>query len=153
MSVEDIQRLAVAGLATADAALFLWSTVPHLEKALATLAAWGFEYRTNIVWVKHAPSLGYWARNQHEILLIGARGGMRSPPEGVRPSSVLHAPRREHSRKPDEAYELIERMYPELPKIELFARNARDGWAAWGNQAPANADGLDIPEFLRRSAS
>jgi N6-adenosine-specific RNA methylase IME4 len=54
------------------------------------------------------------------------------------------------SRKPDEAYELIEAMYPELPKIELFARSARKGWTVWGNQAPSTDDGLDIPEFLRR---
>jgi N6-adenosine-specific RNA methylase IME4 len=55
----------------------------------------------------------------------------------VVPVSVIQAPRREHSRKPDKAYELIERMYPQLPRIELFARNAREGWACWGNQAPA----------------
>ena len=73
---------------------------------------------------------------------------MRNPPERNRPPSVIHAPRREHSRKPDEAYELIERMYPELPKIELFARGKREGWSAWGNQA----DGLDIPDYLKRVA-
>ena len=68
---------------------------------------------------------------------------------------MIDSPRREHSRKPDEAYELIERMYPDLPKIELFARSAREGWASWGNQAPVadNDDGLDIPEYLRREAA
>jgi N6-adenosine-specific RNA methylase IME4 len=62
------------------------------------------------------------------------------------------SPRREHSRKPDEGYEIIEAMYPELPKIELFARSARKGWAMWGNEAPPVVpdDGLDIPEFLKR---
>jgi N6-adenosine-specific RNA methylase IME4 len=95
--------------------------------------AWGFTYRTNIVWVKDAIGLGYWVRNQHELLLIGARGEMRAPAVGARRSSVIKSPRREHSRKPDEAYALIEQMYPELPKIELFARHARPGWAAWGN--------------------
>jgi N6-adenosine-specific RNA methylase IME4 len=64
---------------------------------------------------------------------------MRAPLGSARPSSVIHAPRREHSRKPDEAYALIERMYPDLPKIELFARATRAGWAAWGNQAGAAA--------------
>ena len=62
-----------------------------------------------------------------------------SPVEADRPPSIINAPRREHSRKPDKAYELIERMYPELPKIDLFARNARNGWAAWGNQVPGAA--------------
>jgi len=73
-------------------------------------------------------------RNQHELLLVATRGDMPSPSPANRPPSVISAPRREHSRKPDEAYELIERMYPELPKIELFARHARPGWAAWGNE-------------------
>jgi N6-adenosine-specific RNA methylase IME4 len=78
-------------------------------------------------------------------LLIATRGEIPCPLPANRPPSVIEAPRREHSRKPDEVYQLIERMYPELPKIELFARNAREGWARWGNQAPPvdNDDGLD----------
>jgi len=138
MRLEDICALPVADIVTPDAALFLWSTAPHLQKAFEVLAAWGFEYRTNIAWVKDRPGLGYWVRNQHELLLIGARGNMRTPAEGTRPPSIIEAPKREHSRKPDEAYGLIERMYPDLPKIELFARNARPGWVAWGNQAPVS---------------
>jgi N6-adenosine-specific RNA methylase IME4/ParB-like chromosome segregation protein Spo0J len=150
MDIEEIYKLPVAALATPDAVLFLWSTAPHLQKAFGALAAWGFEYKTHLVWVKPSPGLGYWVRNQHELLLIGTRGHMRSPAEGARPPSVITAQRREHSRKPDEAYELIEAIYPELPKIELFARSAREGWTVWGNQAPSTDDGLDIPEFLRR---
>jgi ParB-like chromosome segregation protein Spo0J len=87
-----------------------------------------------IVWVKDKIGLGYFVRNQHELLLVATRGDMPSPSPGNRPPSVITAPRREHSRKPDEAYELIERMYPELPKLELFARQQRPGWAAWGNE-------------------
>jgi len=76
---------------------------------------------------------------------------MPTPAPANRPSSVITAPRCEHSRKPDEAYALIERMYPELPKIELFARQTRPGWAAWGNEVEtAPADG--IPNFLRRTS-
>ena len=76
---------------------------------------------------------------------------MRNPTERNRPPSVIHAPRREHSRKPDEAYALIEQMYPELPKIELFARQARPRWEAWGNEAPPDPGEMpDIPAFLRR---
>jgi len=86
------------------------------------------------------------------------RGDPPTPKEGDRPPSIINAVRREHSRKPDETYGLIERMYPELPKIELFARHARPGWAAWGNQAPADdglniPDDLSIPPSLRRVAS
>jgi N6-adenosine-specific RNA methylase IME4 len=154
MSVKDICALPVGELATADAALFLWTTAPHLQDAFSVIEAWGFSYITNIVWVKDSLGLGYWVRNQHEHLLIAKRGAMRCPPEGLRPPSVIHAPRREHSRKPDEAYDLIERMYPDLPKIELFARARRPGWEAWGNEAPPPASEMpDIPDFLRRAVS
>jgi N6-adenosine-specific RNA methylase IME4 len=102
--------------------------------------AWGFEYATNAVWVKHTHGFGFWVRNQHELLIVAKRGNMRSPPEADRPFSVIHSPRRGHSQKPDEAYEMIEAMYPDLPKIELFARTAREGWTVWGNQAPQTGE-------------
>jgi N6-adenosine-specific RNA methylase IME4 len=140
MELEQICSLPVANIATPDAVLFLWSTAPHRKKAYEVQTAWGFEEVTEIVWDKGRPGLGYWVRNQHEILLIGARGNMRSPAEGARPPSIIYAPRREHSRKPDEVYEIVERMYPELPKIELFARGeARPRWAVWGYQAQGAA--------------
>jgi len=141
MPLEKICALPVAGLATPDAALFLWTTAPTFPESLRVIETWGFRYVTHLVWVKHTHGLGSWVLNQHELLMIGACGDMRSPPEGARPPSVIHAPRREHSRKPDEAYEMIERMYPELPKIELFARRARPGWAAWGNEVAREAAG------------
>jgi N6-adenosine-specific RNA methylase IME4 len=125
-----------AGIGTPDAVLFMWAVSPLLIDAFDVLKAWGFSYRTNVVWVKDKIGLGSWVRAQHELLLIAIRGDFPCPLPANRPPSVIEAPRREHSRKPDEAYEIIERMYPELPKIELFARQAREGWAAWGNQAP-----------------
>ena len=134
MSLEEICALPVLSLASPDAALFMWTTVPHLRESFDVLVAWGFEYKTNIVWVKDKIGLGYFVRNQHELLLVATRGDMPSPSPANRPPSVISASRREHSRKPDEAYALIERMYPDLPKIELFARQARPGWAAWGNE-------------------
>ena len=134
MSLDEIRALPIPSLASPDAALFMWTTVPHLRESFQVLDAWGFEYKTNIVWVKDKIGLGYFVRNQHELLLVATRGDMPSPSPANRPPSVISAPRREHSRKPDEAYDLIERMYPELPKIELFARHARPGWAAWGNE-------------------
>jgi N6-adenosine-specific RNA methylase IME4 len=152
MQLSEICALPVGSLATDAAVLFLWTTAPHLRESFDVLAAWGFVYKTNIVWAKDKIGLGYFVRNQHELLIVAARGGMPSPLPANRPPSVISASRREHSRKPDEAYELIERMYPELPKIELFARSAREGWTAWGNQVPTAVpdDGLDIPEYLRR---
>jgi N6-adenosine-specific RNA methylase IME4 len=139
MALEEICALPVKGLATDSAALFLWTTAPHLQEALRVIDAWGFNYRTNIVWVKDRFGLGYYVRNQHELLLVATHGQLPTPDPANRPPSVIEAPRREHSRKPDETYTLIERMYPELPKIELFARAKRTGWAAWGNQAEAAA--------------
>jgi N6-adenosine-specific RNA methylase IME4/ParB-like chromosome segregation protein Spo0J len=135
MQLSDILALPVPGIATDDAVLFLWTTLPHLREAIDVLVAWGFEYVTNVAWIKDKIGLGYWVRGQHELLLIARRGDMPAPLPANRPPSVIHAPRREHSRKPDEAYDIIERMYPELPKIELFARGTRPGWSAWGNQA------------------
>jgi N6-adenosine-specific RNA methylase IME4 len=139
MSLDEICALPIPKLATSDAVLFIWTTAPHLRESFDVLGAWGFEYKTNIVWMKDKIGLGYFVRNQHELLLVATRGDMPSPLPANRPPSVISASRREHSRKPDEAYELIERMYPELPKIELFARNARAGWHAWGNEIPRAA--------------
>ena len=151
MSTDAICALPVKELATDAAALFLWTTAPHLPEALQVITAWGFEYKTHAVWVKDWIGVGFWVGNQHEILLVAAWGDMPTPAPANRPSSVITAPRREHSRKPDEVYALIERMYPELPKIELFARQTRPGWAAWGNEVEtAPADG--IPNFLRRTS-
>jgi N6-adenosine-specific RNA methylase IME4 len=155
LPLEEICALQVRELAAVDAVLFLWTTLPHLEEAFRVIAAWGFQYKTNLAWVKDKIGRGYFVRNQHELLVVATRGDIPAPLPANRPPSVINAPRREHSRKPDEAYELIERIYSELPKIELFARSAREGWAAWGNQVPAEApvpdDDLDIPEFLRRA--
>jgi N6-adenosine-specific RNA methylase IME4/ParB-like chromosome segregation protein Spo0J len=128
ISTEEIAALSVANLATPDAILFLWSTSPHLLEALQVMTAWGFQYQASVVWVKNFIGLGYWIRSRHEFLLIGSRGNMPHPAVSARSDSAIDAPRRGHSRKPDEAYELIERMYPELPKIELFARHTRAGW-------------------------
>jgi N6-adenosine-specific RNA methylase IME4 len=140
MDLADICRLPVADLAARDAALFLWATAPFLEKAFTVIAAWGFKYSSNLVWTKHKLGTGYWCRSQHEHLLIGKRGKFRAPALAHRPPSVIQAPRREHSRKPDEVYAILERAFPELSKIELFARHARPGWTAWGDEAPSTTE-------------
>jgi N6-adenosine-specific RNA methylase IME4 len=137
MSLEEICALPVADLATEDAVLFLWATAPKLGECFEVLKAWGFEYRTCAVWAKDKIGMGYYVRNQHELLLIAKRGEPPMPKESDRRPSLIHAARTEHSYKPVEFYELIEGMYPELPKIELFSRSPREGWSAWGNQAGA----------------
>jgi N6-adenosine-specific RNA methylase IME4/ParB-like chromosome segregation protein Spo0J len=135
MAIEDICALPVASIATDDCVLFLWATSPKLIEALDVVKAWGFAYKTCMVWAKDKIGMGYYARQQHELLLIATRGAPPTPAPADRPSSVITATRGEHSAKPDEFYAVIERMYPALPKIELFCRSPRDGWSAWGNQS------------------
>lgn len=134
MTLEEICALPVDSLVHENAILFLWATAPKLAECFDVIDAWGFTYRTCMVWVKDRIGMGYHARNRHEILLIAKRGQLAPPDPSNRPDSVLEAPRLEHSAKPHDYYDLIERMYPGLPKIELFSRSPRAGWAAWGNQ-------------------
>jgi N6-adenosine-specific RNA methylase IME4 len=102
---------------------------------MQAIESWGFTYRTNMVWGKDKIGLGFWIRNQHEHLLICKRGKMPPPPESARCSSLVVAPRLEHSAKPPVFYDIIDEMYPGLRKIELYSRSPRKGWEAWGNQA------------------
>ena len=89
-------------------------------------------YRTCMVWVKDRIGTGYWTRSKNELLLIGTKGKMPCPEESTRPESVIVSKRRQHSEKPDEMYDIIEKMYPSLKKIELFARKQRKGFEKWG---------------------
>jgi N6-adenosine-specific RNA methylase IME4 len=131
-STEDICAIPVAKTATEDCVLLLWATVPMLRDALEVMAAWGFEYKSSFEWIKNKIGLGFWNRNQHELLLLGTRGRIQAPPPGLRRSSVIEAPRRKHSQKPGEVYELIERYFSLLPRVELFARDPREGFDGWG---------------------
>jgi N6-adenosine-specific RNA methylase IME4 len=138
MTIDEICALPVGEIATKDAVLFLWATAPKLSECMRVIEAWGFQYRTNMVWVKNKIGMGYHVRNQHELLLIAKRGEVPVPLPKNRPSSVVNATRGAHSEKPEVFHEIIEKMYPELPKIELFARAVRSGWTAWGNQTDAD---------------
>lgn len=135
MTLQDIRALPVAECATEDAVLFLWATSPKLAEAMTVIAAWGFTYRTCMVWVKDKIGMGYYARQRHELLLVATRGSLPVPLPENRPDSVIAAPRLEHSAKPTEVYGIIEAMYPEYSRIELFSRCRREGWDSWGNEA------------------
>jgi N6-adenosine-specific RNA methylase IME4 len=136
LDLEQICLLPVSEIAAPDAVLFLWTTSPKLAESMQVIEAWGFVYRTCMVWDKERIGMGYYARQQHELLLIATRGELPVPEPANRPNSVVRIRRDpEHSVKPQEFYHIIECMYPEYDKIELFARNVRAGWAAWGNQA------------------
>jgi N6-adenosine-specific RNA methylase IME4 len=134
MELDDICALPVGDIAARDAILFIWATSPKLTESLRVVEAWGFNYRTNMVWVKDKIGMGYYARQRHELLLIATRGELPTPEPANRPDSVMEFPRTEHSKKPFEVYEIIEKMYPEYSKLELFARERRDNWEVWGNE-------------------
>jgi N6-adenosine-specific RNA methylase IME4/ParB-like chromosome segregation protein Spo0J len=133
MSTEEI--IAVPIPAAKDAVLFLWTTNPMVVEALKVMEGWGFEYRTNAVWVKDKTGMGYYVRQQHELVLIGRRGDFPTPHPARRPPSVIQATRGRHSEKPIVLYELIEKMYPGFRYLEVFARTRRPGWIGWGNEA------------------
>lgn len=133
MPLEEICALPVSDLADETTVLFLWATNPLLPEALKVMESWGFEYKTNMAWIKDAGrGKGWYLKSKHELLLIGVRSETPHPIE--RPDSCFEADRGSvHSRKPEKAYEIIESMYPGN-KIELFSRNVRDGWEMWGNE-------------------
>lgn len=138
MPVDDICALPIEQIAMDDCLLLMWGTNPKLREALKVIEAWGFEYKTNAVWVKHAIGMGYYFRQRHELLMVATRGSIPTPEPDARPDSVIEADRERHSAKPLSVYELIDRMYPEFAapeyRIELFQRKPRDGWSAWGNE-------------------
>jgi len=134
MRLAEIKALPVP--AADNAVLFLWAVSSLLPEALEVIHAWGFEYKSNFVWVKPSIGPGVWARNRHELLLIGRRGNWPPPETHERVDSVIEANRGRHSQKPASVFTLLEQMYPHASKLELFARGKpRPGWIAWGNEA------------------
>jgi N6-adenosine-specific RNA methylase IME4 len=142
MDVATICSLPVADIAAATAHLYLWVPNALLPNGLRVMQAWGFQYKSNIVWRKirkdggsDGRGVGFYFRNVTELVLFGVRGkNARTLPPGRTQVNYLETRKREHSRKPDEIYEIIEACSPG-PRIELFARGTRGGWAVWGDQA------------------
>jgi N6-adenosine-specific RNA methylase IME4 len=140
MPIEEICALPVAELAAKDSTLFLWATLPLLPEAFEAIRAWGFTYKTAaFVWVKTNKSnpgyfvgMGHWTRANAEICLLAIRGKPRRQAKNI--PQIIAEPRREHSRKPAVARERIVRLMGDLPRVELFAREAPPGWAVWGNE-------------------
>ena len=142
VSPEDvIKSRPVGNIAAKDCVLFLWTTNQHLRIALDVMETWGFEYKSNYVWVKDGISTGRWNRSRHEILLIGTRGNPVCPAPGTQRDSAIMSPRRAHSEKPECFLEMIEAYFPNTPKIELNCRGKpRPGWDAWGNEVEEAAE-------------
>ncbi|MDE4595930.1 MT-A70 family methyltransferase [Sinorhizobium meliloti] len=146
MPLAEIKALCAgdASPATRDALLFLWVTANRLDDGIDVLRAWGFDYVTCLVWDKSRIGMGRWVRDRHELLLLGKRGNFPAPIPGTQSASVHAEVRGEHSAKPVYFAEMIERLYPDLPKLELFQRREslvagdvrlNGNWTFWGNQA------------------
>ena len=142
MSFDEIGNLPVGSMLQAPAHLYLWVPNALLPYGLEVMAKWGFQYKTNLVWYKvrkdggpDRRGVGFYFRNVTEVILFGVRGAnARTLPPGRSQANIIASRKREHSRKPDEQYELIEACSPG-PFIELFARGPRKGWFCWGQQA------------------
>lgn len=115
-----------------NAVLFLWVTNPLLQESFDLIKGWGFEYKTNFVWVKERHTAGFYVFGQHEILMICTKGSML--PMGEKYKSIINGSNKIHSKKPEIVYEIIESMYPGQKYLELFSRSKRKNWYSWGNQ-------------------
>jgi N6-adenosine-specific RNA methylase IME4 len=136
MTPEELEAFPLPSLAAPDCALFMWVTPATLAQGVKLIGAWNFEYKTEIVGVKDKIGLGFWFRNQHESVLVATRGAVPCPAHGDQFPSVFDFRREAHSLKPGFIHEVVEAYFPNLPKIELFARFSRPGWDCWGNEAP-----------------
>jgi N6-adenosine-specific RNA methylase IME4 len=142
MVLDDILALPVGQVAADTAHLYLWVPNALLPEGLRVLEAWGFQYKSNLVWHKvrkdggpDGRGVGFYFRNTTELILFGVKGkNARTLAPGRSQVNILRTMKREHSRKPDEMYELVEACSPG-PRLELFARGSRPGWTTWGNQA------------------
>ncbi len=141
MSLDDICSLPVADVAADNAHLYLWVPNALLPEGLKVMEAWGFRYVSNIIWAKRRKDggpdgrgVGFYFRNVTEILLFGVRGSMRTLQPARRQVNMIETRKREHSRKPDEQYDLIEECSPG-PYLEMFARHPMRGWTVWGDES------------------
>jgi len=153
MTIEDIYQLPVGDLANDPCHLYLWVPNALVAEGLETMRQWGFTYKTNLVWLKvrkdggpDGRGVGFYFRNVTELVLFGIRGHLRTSAAGRRQVNLIATRKREHSRKPDEVYDVIEDCSPG-PYLELFARHRRPGWTQWGDEVaelPLMLDGFKI---------
>jgi N6-adenosine-specific RNA methylase IME4 len=130
MSLDQLEAIQIP--AAANAHLYMWATAPLLPEAIRLMVAWGFTYKTNLVWAKTQLGMGNYVRVSHEHILLGVRGHLPIP-DDRRPRSWFQADRTRHSAKPECFYDIVERSSPG-PRLEMFARQPRPGWTVWGNQ-------------------
>jgi N6-adenosine-specific RNA methylase IME4 len=142
LSIDRLCQLGVKSITEKRSVLFLWVTMPILFEVHPVIQAWGFTYKTGLIWDKERRNFGYYVGVQHELLLICTRGVCR--PENKRLfESVQRIPPLGHSRKPAEFRLLIDALYPTGRRLELFAREHTDGWDAWGNELALPGEGIN----------
>lgn len=140
LTLQEIKEIPVSLAAAEQSHLYLWVPNALLPEGLEVMKAWGFEYKTNIIWHKvrkdgepDGRGVGFYFRNTTEVVLFGIRGKLRTLQPGRTQVNIIKTRKTEHSRKPDELYKLIESCSPD-PYLELFARGQRDQWEQWGNE-------------------
>lgn len=144
MALKDICALPVTDVVAKDAHLYLWVPNALLPEGLQVMENWGFRYVSNVIWAKRRKDggpdgrgVGFYFRNVTEIILFGVRGSMRTLAPARSQVNIIETRKREHSRKPDEQYDLIEACSPG-PYLEMFARHPHEGWTAWGDESSEN---------------
>lgn len=155
MSMADIKSLDIKSIVSDNAIMFMWCTFPYLKDQLEVFEAWGFTYKTvGFTWIKtniRNPKpffgTGFYTKSNAEVCMLGTRGRVIKPATN-KISSVVIAPRQRHSSKPVIIRDLINKLYPDLNKVELFAREYSDGWTSTG----LDLDGKDIRDFINEQS-
>lgn len=154
MGFDDIEALPVGDVVADQAHLYLWVPNALLAEGMEVMRAWGFTYKTNLVWYKirkdggpDGRGVGFYFRNVTELILFGVRGSRRTLAPGRRQVNLFPEHKREHSRKPEKLYEIIEACSPG-PFLELFARHPRRGWHQWGDGLPLGQTCRDTRRIL-----
>ena len=143
MSLTEIKEIEIPN--EDNSVLYLWATTGKLPECLSVMKAWGYEYKSSMIWDKEIMGMGYWFRGQHELLLVGVRGKFSPPKDVQRISSVIKEKKRQHSSKPDYVKQMIGEWYPDKSKLELFARHNNKSlfqqdinWDVWGNEVKSD---------------
>jgi N6-adenosine-specific RNA methylase IME4 len=160
MTLEQIMELPVSQLALPKSHLYLWVPNALIVEGIEVMRRWGFIYKTNLIWYKirkdggfDGRGVGFYFRNVTEMILFGIRGSLRTGTGGRRQTNIIVSRKREHSRKPDELYAIIEKCSPG-PFLELFARHRREDWSYWGDEAeaPVHRNGTHRKRHLAQNA-
>lgn len=151
MSLEDIKNLPINNLADKNCVLFMWTTIPLLKDSFSVLDSWGFEYKSiAFVWIKLNKKsdtlfwgMGHWTRSNAELCILATKGHPKRKSAKVHQVIMSHI--QQHSKKPDEARERIIELIGDLPRIELFAREKKDGWDSWGDEIECD---INMDEYI-----